>query len=53
VTAAALIFALTYIVIVFATARRDGVTVGFLEYLKVGAPLTLLTLDLAWGILAI
>ena len=27
-------------VIVFETARRDGVEIGFLEYLKAGAPLT-------------
>lgn len=40
-------------VIVFETARRDGVEVGFLEYLKVGAPLTLLTCALAWGWLAL
>jgi Na+/H+ antiporter NhaD/arsenite permease-like protein len=35
-------------VIVFEGARRDGVEVGFLEYLKVGAPLTLATCLLAW-----
>jgi Na+/H+ antiporter NhaD/arsenite permease-like protein len=39
-------------VIVFETARRDGVEVGFLEYLKVGAPLTLATLLVAWAFLA-
>ncbi len=39
-------------VIVFETARRDGVEIGFLEYLKVGAPLTLATSLLAWGWLA-
>ncbi len=38
-------------VIVFETARRDGVEVGFVEYLKVGAPLTLLTLLIAWAVL--
>lgn len=40
-------------VIVFETARRDGVEVGFLEYLRVGAPLTLTTLALAWACLAL
>jgi Na+/H+ antiporter NhaD/arsenite permease-like protein len=40
-------------VIVFETARRDGVEVGFLEYLRVGAPLTLLTLLIACVILAL
>ncbi len=40
-------------VIVFETARRDGVHVGFLEYLKVGAPLTLATLALAWAVLSL
>jgi Na+/H+ antiporter NhaD/arsenite permease-like protein len=40
-------------VIVFESARRDGVEVGFLEYFRVGAPLTLLTLLLAWGWLAL
>jgi Na+/H+ antiporter NhaD/arsenite permease-like protein len=39
-------------IIVFETARRDGVEVGFLEYLGVGAPLTVATLLLAWGLLA-
>lgn len=39
-------------VIVFETARRDGVEIGFLEYLKAGAPLTLATCLLAWGWLA-
>ena len=39
-------------VIVFESARRDGVEIGFLEYLKVGAPLTLATCLLAWGWLA-
>lgn len=39
-------------VIVFETARRDGVEVGFLEYLKVGAPLTIGTLLVAWALLA-
>jgi Na+/H+ antiporter NhaD/arsenite permease-like protein len=39
-------------VIVFETARKDGVEVGFLEYLRVGAPLTLATLALAWLALA-
>lgn len=40
-------------VIVFETARRDGVEIGFLDYLKVGAPLTAITLGLAWGWLAL
>jgi Na+/H+ antiporter NhaD/arsenite permease-like protein len=40
-------------VIVFETARRDGVEVGFLEYLKVGAPLTALTSLLGWALLAV
>ena len=39
-------------VIVFETARRDGVDVGFFEYLRVGVPLTLATCLLAWGFLA-
>lgn len=39
-------------VIVFETARRDGVEIGFLEYLKAGAPLTLATCLLAWAWLA-
>jgi len=40
-------------VIVFETARRDGVEVGFLEYLKAGVPITLVTLVAAWGWLII
>jgi Na+/H+ antiporter NhaD/arsenite permease-like protein len=40
-------------IIVFETARRDGIEVGFGEYLRVGLPLTLATLVLAWGILAL
>jgi Na+/H+ antiporter NhaD/arsenite permease-like protein len=36
-------------VIVFETARRDGVDVGFFEYLAAGLPLTLLTCVLAWA----
>jgi Na+/H+ antiporter NhaD/arsenite permease-like protein len=40
-------------VIVFETARREGVEVGFSEYLKVGAPLTLLTCLIAWVWLAL
>jgi Na+/H+ antiporter NhaD/arsenite permease-like protein len=39
-------------VIVFETARRDGVEIGFLEYLRAGAPLTLATCLLAWVWLA-
>ena len=34
--------------IIFETARREGVEVSFFEYLRVGLPLTLLTLVLAW-----
>jgi Na+/H+ antiporter NhaD/arsenite permease-like protein len=40
-------------VIVFETARRDGVEVSFSEYLKVGVPLTLLTCLIAWAWLAL
>jgi Na+/H+ antiporter NhaD/arsenite permease-like protein len=40
-------------VIVFETARRDGVEVRFLEYLKAGAPLTLATLLITWGVLSL
>jgi len=40
-------------VIVFETARRDGIEVGFSEYLRAGIPLTLGTLALAWGVLAL
>lgn len=39
-------------VIVFESARREGVEVGFFEYLRVGLPLTLGTLCLAWAMLA-
>ncbi|MBZ5640786.1 MAG: anion transporter [Acidobacteriia bacterium] len=35
--------------IVFETARRDGVEVRFLEYLRAGAPITLGTLAIAWA----
>jgi Na+/H+ antiporter NhaD/arsenite permease-like protein len=35
-------------VIVFETARREGVDIGFFEYLKVGALLTLATCLIAW-----
>ena len=38
-------------VIVFETARRDGVEVGFREYFRVGLPVTLATLVLAWLVL--
>jgi Na+/H+ antiporter NhaD/arsenite permease-like protein len=34
--------------IVFETAERQGVRVGFGEYLRVGLPFTLVTLVLAW-----
>jgi len=40
-------------IIVFETARRDGVEVAFREYLKAGVPLTLVTLLAAWGWLAL
>jgi len=36
-------------VIVFEAARREGVEVGFAEYLRVGLPVSLLTLALAWA----
>jgi Na+/H+ antiporter NhaD/arsenite permease-like protein len=35
-------------VIVFEAARREGIEVSFFEYLRVGLPLTTLTLLLAW-----
>ena len=35
-------------VIVFETARRKGVEVAFFEYLRVGLPVTTLTLLIAW-----
>jgi Na+/H+ antiporter NhaD/arsenite permease-like protein len=38
-------------IIVFETARRDGVEIGFLEYLRAGVPITLSTLLLAWIVL--
>jgi Na+/H+ antiporter NhaD/arsenite permease-like protein len=36
--------------IVIEQARRDGIEIGFVEYLKVGVPVTLITLaiDIAW-----
>jgi Na+/H+ antiporter NhaD/arsenite permease-like protein len=40
-------------VIVFETARREGVNVSFVAYLRAGLPITLLTLLLAWGWLAL
>ncbi|HKQ97467.1 MAG TPA: SLC13 family permease [Candidatus Polarisedimenticolia bacterium] len=40
-------------VIVFESAKRDGVEVGFLEYLRVGLPVTVLTLIVAVGWLLI
>jgi Na+/H+ antiporter NhaD/arsenite permease-like protein len=39
-------------VIVFETAKREGVEVGFFEYLRVGVPITMLTLAAAWAWLA-
>jgi Na+/H+ antiporter NhaD/arsenite permease-like protein len=35
--------------IVFETARKEGIEVGFGEYLRVGAPITLGTLAIAWA----
>ena len=35
-------------VIVFETAKREGVDVAFFEYLRVGLPVTMLTLLAAW-----
>jgi Na+/H+ antiporter NhaD/arsenite permease-like protein len=35
-------------IIVFETARREGVEVSFFEYLRVGLPLTVVTLAFAW-----
>ncbi len=35
--------------IVFETARKDGVEVGFLEYLRAGLPVTLGTVAIAWA----
>jgi len=40
-------------VIVFESARRDGVEVGFVEYLRAGAPVTLATCAVAWAVLAL
>ncbi len=39
-------------VIVFESARREGVEVGFREYFRAGAPLTLGTLVIAWAVLS-
>jgi Na+/H+ antiporter NhaD/arsenite permease-like protein len=36
-------------IIVFETARREGVDVAFLDYLRVGLPVTMLTLLIAWS----
>lgn len=35
-------------IIVFESARKDGIEVGFFEYLRVGLPLTVATLAVAW-----
>ena len=35
-------------IIVFETARREGVEVSFFEYLRAGVPVTMLTLLVAW-----
>lgn len=40
-------------VIVFETAKREGVDVGFTEYLRAGLPLTFGTLLIAWTILSL
>jgi Na+/H+ antiporter NhaD/arsenite permease-like protein len=40
-------------VIVVESAQRDGVEIGFVEHLVVGAPITVLTLLLAWAWLAL
>jgi Na+/H+ antiporter NhaD/arsenite permease-like protein len=40
-------------VIVVESARRDGVEIGFVEHFLVGAPITVLTLLLAWAWLAL
>lgn len=40
-------------VIVFEGARRDGVAVSFGEYLRAGLPITVATLAIAWGVLAL
>jgi Na+/H+ antiporter NhaD/arsenite permease-like protein len=40
-------------VIVFETARREGVEVGFFEFFRAGLPVTLLTLVAAWALLAL
>jgi Na+/H+ antiporter NhaD/arsenite permease-like protein len=39
-------------IIVFESGRREGIEIGFLDYLKVGAPLTFVTCLLAWAWLA-
>lgn len=39
--------------IVVERARREGVTVGFLDHMKAGVPMTLATLALAWGWLVV
>ena len=36
-------------VIVFETAKRDGVETGFGEYLRAGIPITIETLLIAWA----
>ena len=35
--------------IVFETAKREGIEVGFLEYLRAGLPVTLGTVLIAWA----
>ena len=38
-------------VIVFELARREGVEVGFLDYLRIGFPVTICTCLIAWAVL--
>jgi Na+/H+ antiporter NhaD/arsenite permease-like protein len=40
-------------IIVVERARREGIAVGFLDHLRAGVPMTLATLALAWGWLAV
>ena len=40
-------------IIVFETAARDGVTIGFVDYFKAGLPVTVVTLLLAWAWFAV
>ena len=40
-------------IIVFETAAREGVTIGFVDYFKAGLPVTVVTLVLAWAWFAV